>query len=116
MNVREKRQQSQNSHDFELKLLRFVRHPLGQAVQSQVEIADRKDCGNQNDTHHNHENVGLTRRCDERRQMVRSQWMKLIVHFSPPRLNRHERRDGLIETRLSDEYLAASSVRHHLLR
>jgi hypothetical protein len=48
-----------------LQLLRFVRHLLGQGVQTQIEIADCQNGSDQNDTDNHHEDVGVTGSGDE---------------------------------------------------
>ena len=53
----EQRQQPQHSDDLELQLLRLVSHPLGQRVQLQIEVANRENGDNQEDTHHDHPDV-----------------------------------------------------------
>ena len=80
MHMGEERQKSQDGDDLKLQFLRLVRHPFGQRVQTQIEIADRQDGDDQKDTHHDHPDVRFAGRRDEGRQMVGSQRMKLIAH------------------------------------
>jgi hypothetical protein len=78
----EQRQESQDSDDLELQLLRLVSHPLGQRVQLQIEVANRQDGDNQEDAHHDHPDVRFAGRRDETGQVVRGQWVKLIAQSS----------------------------------
>ena len=73
---------SEHSHDFELQLLRFVRHPFRQGVQMQIEIADSDDGSDQHDADHDHQHIGLAGCGDEGRQMMGGGWMKGLAHVS----------------------------------
>jgi hypothetical protein len=53
-----------------------VSHPLGQRVQAEEQKTKSQDGKNQNDGHDDHKDIGLTRRGDERRQMMRRGRMK----------------------------------------
>ena len=81
MHMGEQRQKPQDGDDLELQFLRLVSHPLGQRVQLQIEVANRQDGDDQEDTHHDHPDIRLAGRRDETRQMVRSQRMKLIAQM-----------------------------------
>jgi hypothetical protein len=76
MDVREQRQQAENGDKLELQLLRSVRHPLGQGVEAQIDIADGKNGCDQNDADRHHQDVGVTRGRDEGGQMMRRGWVK----------------------------------------
>jgi hypothetical protein len=65
----------EDSHDLELQFLRFVSHPLRQRMQLQVKIADGQDYDDEENAHHDHQDVRFTGRRNERRQMMRSQRM-----------------------------------------
>ncbi|MBN8984209.1 MAG: hypothetical protein J0H32_07005 [Rhizobiales bacterium] len=54
MDVREQRQQAENRDNLELQFLRFVGHPLRQRMESQVDVTDGENCGDQNDADQNH--------------------------------------------------------------
>ena len=68
--VREQRQQAQHGHDLKLELLRLVGHPLGQRVQVQIEVPDRENGDDQKNTDSDHQDIGITWRGDERRQVM----------------------------------------------
>ena len=53
------------SHDFELQLLRLVRHLLRQGVQTQIEITDGQNGSDQDDADNDHQGVGVTWSGDE---------------------------------------------------
>ena len=68
----EQREEPQDSDDLELQLLRLVSHPLRQRVQFQIEIANREDGDDQDDPHHDHQDIRFAGCRDEGGQMVRS--------------------------------------------
>ena len=59
---------------------RPVCHPLRQGVQVQIEIADRENGADQEDADSDHDDVAVTRRRDETRQMMRGKWMQGFTH------------------------------------
>ena len=67
----EERNQAKDRDDFELQLLRFVRHSLWQRVQAQIDVADAEHCKDQEDAHHDHQDIRLAGLGDVERQMVR---------------------------------------------
>ena len=68
----EEREKPEDRDNLELQFLRLVRHPFRQRVQSQIEIADRKDRKDQKNADHHHPDVRFAGRRDEGRQVVRS--------------------------------------------
>src|SRR5438552_3799551 len=84
MVVGKQRQQAQHSHDFELKLVRPVRHPLRQRMQMQIQIADSQNGADQEDSNAYHQDVGFTWSGDEAWQMVGGGWMKGFAHATLP--------------------------------
>ncbi len=84
MIVGEERDQRQDADDLQLHFAGAMRHVLGQSVQAQVKDADHKDHQQDEDDHHVEENVGLTRRGDERRQMGNRSRMQGIFHLCAP--------------------------------
>jgi hypothetical protein len=78
----EERQQAKHGDNFELQLLRLVRHPLRQRMQLKVKIADGHDGEDQKNSHRDHQHIRLAGRCDEARQMMGSQRVKLIAHMN----------------------------------
>src|ERR1700676_4181540 len=80
MDVGKERQQAQHRHDFELQLLRLVRHLLRQGVQPQIKIAYPQNGNEQNDAHNHHQGVGVTGSGDEAWQIVGGAWMKGLAH------------------------------------
>ena len=77
--MREKRQQAQHRHDFELKLVPPVRHSLRERMQVQVEISDRQNGNNQKDADRPHKHIGVTRGGDEAWQMMRCGWINQLT-------------------------------------
>jgi hypothetical protein len=61
-----------------------VRHALGQGVQAEEQQANRQHGEDQNDGHHRHEDVGLARAGDERRQIMGGSGVKRCSHADPP--------------------------------
>jgi hypothetical protein len=72
MHVCEQSDQAQDSDDFKLYFVRPVRDPFGQGMEAKKEDAEAQDREQQDDSHHDHENVGLPGSRDEGRQMMRS--------------------------------------------
>ena len=78
--VGKKRQQAQHSHDFELQLLRLVRHSLWQGVQMQIKIADHQNGTDQRDANNDHQDIGVTGGRYEAWQMMGRAWMNGLTH------------------------------------
>ncbi len=68
--MRKECEQAQHSHDFELKLVRPVRHPLRQSMQMQIQISDPQNGADQEDSDAYHQDIGVVRRGDEAWQMM----------------------------------------------
>jgi hypothetical protein len=73
-------QQAQHSDNFEVKLVRPVRHPLRQSVQMQIQIANSQNGGDQEDSDSDHQDIGVTGSRDEAWQMMGCGWMKGFAH------------------------------------
>src|SRR5580704_1736276 len=80
MHMREQRDQAQDGDDLELQLLRPMRHPLGQRVEAEEQKTKSQDGKRQDDGHDDHKDIGLARRGDERRQMMRRGRVKWLSH------------------------------------
>ena len=76
MIVGEERDQRQQRHDLHLHHIGAMRHALGQSMQPEVEVADQEHRQNQKHRDAVEEPVGLTRRGDENRQMLRRDRMQ----------------------------------------
>src|SRR5580692_10102685 len=59
-------------------------HALGQRVQTEEQKTKSQDGKHQNDGHDDHKDIGLTRRGDERRQMMRRCRVKWLSHTETP--------------------------------
>jgi hypothetical protein len=75
------RKQTQDRYDLKLELLRLVGYPLWQAMQPEVEISDTKNCGDQHETHSDHQYIRVARCGNEEREMVGCQGMNLIAQL-----------------------------------
>jgi hypothetical protein len=84
MQMGEKRNQSKNGNDLELQFVGPVRHALGQAVQLQVQIAYPKDHHHNKDAHYHYQDVRPVSAGNEKRQMMRGDWVHLISQLSSP--------------------------------
>src|ERR1700751_1249128 len=84
MNVGKERNQAQYGNDLELELLRLMRHSFGKRMQVQIDVADPENRKDQEDAHHDHQDIRLAGPGDVKRQMMRRHRIKLIGQLEVP--------------------------------
>ena len=84
VHVGEKRDQAENGDDFELQLVRLVRHAFRQAVQFPVQRTDPENDRYQKNARHHYQCVRAVRSGNKKRQMMRGCRMHLVAQCPSP--------------------------------